>query len=88
MQPALRNVGNRRQIGIVPFGRARIDPGHQRIDVLLAEPGVVAELQARVGIRRPGRHLALQNLFLDRFGPGPRTSYDRSDTEDAISPGR
>src|ERR1700685_73840 len=51
MQPALVPMGLRRQVAIVAFGSAGVDPGYQRIDVLLAEPGVVAELHAVLWIR-------------------------------------
>ena len=42
-----RKLGSGGRSPSFAFGSARIDPGYQRIDILLAEPGVVAELHAR-----------------------------------------
>src|SRR5271155_5022019 len=44
VQPTLRNWCQGRQISSVPFGRARIDPCDQRIDLRLAKARIVAEL--------------------------------------------
>ena len=67
MEPALRKTWQRRQVGIVSFGRARVDPCDQSVDLPLAESGIIAELRARAGIGRPRRHLALDNLLVQFF---------------------
>ncbi len=54
--------------GPFTFGRSGIDPRHERVDVALTQPAVVAEIAVlRIGI--PGRHFARQHLFLNRAAP-------------------
>src|SRR4029077_10889443 len=45
-----------------------VDPGGDRVDLLLAQAGVVRVI-TESRIRRPRRHLALRDARLDRAGP-------------------
>ena len=71
-RPARRVFRHRRQVFVIAFRRAAIDPGDDSVNLFFDEPPVIAELErrrVRVGI--PGRHRAFDHLFSDRFAPGP-----------------
>ena len=60
-----------RQLGAVAFRRAGVDPRGDRVDLRLLQADVVGELaDGRIGA--PRRHLALDDLRLDRARPRPR----------------
>lgn len=63
--------------GVAAFGRSRIDPGHQRVDVPLAAAWI-RKLQALAGVDGPRWHLARQNPLLDQVGQSFRLADDTS----------
>jgi hypothetical protein len=58
-----------RHIGLVAFGRARVDPRDDGVDLRLTQACVVAKA-AMLWISAPGRHLARDHFRLDRLRPG------------------
>ena len=66
--PEPRRLGHQRRIARLG---AAIDPGDDRLDLLLAQPGVVRPL-AVLGIREPRRHLTVDDDAPDRACPRPR----------------
>ena len=86
--PAVHVFARRRRVFRVAFFRAAIRPGHQRIDLLLAQRAIVGEMAVlRVG--EPGRHLLRQDVFLYGFGPRARVfvrhQRERSDLARAMA---
>ena len=67
--PAFGIFRIRRQVFRIAFRRARIDPRDDSVDLFLRQAAVVREI-AMFRVRKPGRHLASDNFFADRFGPG------------------
>ncbi len=68
-RPALGERRPGRQIAVVAARRARVDPGGNRVDVLLREARIVLEDAVR-RVGRPRRHLALHHALLDGARPG------------------
>ena len=57
----------------VPLRRAAVDPGHDRLDLVVAQADVVGEL-AEAPVGEPRRHLAGDDLRLDGPRPRPRVA--------------
>src|SRR5690349_15824715 len=57
------------EVRTLPLGSTCINPGYDRIDVVLSQPRIIAKLQALDRIRRPWRHFACHNFFLDCLSP-------------------
>ena len=69
--PSRRKIRQRRQVRSKPAGRAAVDPGNDRVDLLLGKPPLVAERQTVVRVRRPRGHGARDDQVLDRARPRP-----------------
>jgi hypothetical protein len=69
--PALGKPGRRGHVFRIALRRASIDPAADRRDVLGTQPRVVRK-RANRGVSEPRRHLARDDLVLDRPGPRPR----------------
>ena len=85
--PFRREVGLRGEVGVVPPGRAGVDPRREGVDVALIEVPLVPELHAVARVCRPRRHLARDHDVLD--GPGPGTDFgvlDQGHRRDVVRP--
>ena len=69
--PAFQPLHGLRLILGVAFRRTRVHPGHQRLDVGVAQAAIVRKM-AISRVCKPGRHLLDQHRLLDRFRPGTR----------------
>jgi hypothetical protein len=68
-RPAFDELRLRREVLRIPLKRALVDPGDYRFDLLLRQTAVIGPPAGmRIGV--PGRHLAIQDFFANRFGPG------------------
>src|SRR5262249_41932757 len=68
--PSIRQFWRRWKILRISLPGALVDPARDSIDLGLVETCVVYKL-AEMRIGWPGRHLAADNFFANRFGPGP-----------------
>src|SRR5262245_3701925 len=60
-----------RQIFWITFASSAINPGHNGINRILAEPAIIEPL-AMIGIRMPGGHSPGRHFFPNRLRPWPR----------------
>ena len=71
--PAVCELRRRRHLRRIAFLGAAIDPGDERVDVVLAESArVLKAAVVRVGL--PRRHLSAEHLLLDRARPRPHVA--------------
>src|SRR5262245_28257667 len=68
--PARSIFRERRQVFVIAFRRAGLDPGDYGLALFLRKPAVVAEFERRsVRVGVPGRHRALNDRLADGFAP-------------------